>query len=157
MREIFCHWFSSEKARRTRAGLFSKRDLLQIGDPQQVEALLARLASSRLLTTSVSDTGRDEFVEVSHEALIRNGSSYATGLNETAAICASSGTCSRLSKSGRRTAGTPRFCFKGRAWQRLKSGLQGTRGRPGCCASSSPTVLGPGAARRCCIALSLPR
>jgi tetratricopeptide (TPR) repeat protein len=48
-----------------------KQALLTMGQPQQVEALLARLASSRLISTGVE--GRlDSFVEVSHEALIRN-------------------------------------------------------------------------------------
>jgi len=48
-----------------------KEALLTIGPPQQLEALLARLASSRLVSTGSG--GRwDSFVEVSHEALIRN-------------------------------------------------------------------------------------
>jgi WD40 repeat protein/DNA-binding winged helix-turn-helix (wHTH) protein len=58
-----------------------KAELLALGsaEPQQVEALLARLASSRLIAISgqegADDKGEGEaFVEVSHEALIREWS-----------------------------------------------------------------------------------
>jgi WD40 repeat protein len=50
-----------------------KEDMLRLGPRQQVELVLARLASSRLIATSrrgVADYGQD-VVEVSHEALIR--------------------------------------------------------------------------------------
>ena len=46
-----------------------KADLLALGDPQQIELLLARLASSRLI--AIEAEGQEIFVEVSHEALIR--------------------------------------------------------------------------------------
>jgi WD40 repeat protein/DNA-binding winged helix-turn-helix (wHTH) protein len=47
----------------------SKTDLLSLGDTEEVELLLARLASSRLIATGGSE--EETFVEVSHEALIR--------------------------------------------------------------------------------------
>jgi WD40 repeat protein/DNA-binding winged helix-turn-helix (wHTH) protein len=47
----------------------SKTGLLSLGDPEEVEQLLARLASSRLIATGGSE--QETFVEVSHEALIR--------------------------------------------------------------------------------------
>jgi WD40 repeat protein/DNA-binding winged helix-turn-helix (wHTH) protein len=46
-----------------------KADLLALGEPEQVERLLGRLASSRLIATGRA--GEETFVEVSHEALIR--------------------------------------------------------------------------------------
>src|SRR5262249_15559272 len=46
-----------------------KADLLALGAADEVEALLGRLASSRLI--SMGRAGDDVFVEVSHEALIR--------------------------------------------------------------------------------------
>src|SRR5579864_4108387 len=51
----------------------TKEQLLALGPPEKVEALLARLASSRLIT--ISREGQQIFVEVSHEALIREWSS----------------------------------------------------------------------------------
>jgi len=50
----------------------SKTDLLSLGDMEEVEQLLARLASSRLISTGGSE--QETFVEVSHEALIREWS-----------------------------------------------------------------------------------
>jgi DNA-binding winged helix-turn-helix (wHTH) protein len=50
----------------------SKTDLLSLGDTEEVEQLLARLASSRLISTGGSE--QETFVEVSHEALIREWS-----------------------------------------------------------------------------------
>jgi WD40 repeat protein/DNA-binding winged helix-turn-helix (wHTH) protein len=47
-----------------------KEDLLAVGDPLAVELLLSQLAASRLI--SIGGEGRQTFVEVSHEALIRN-------------------------------------------------------------------------------------
>jgi WD40 repeat protein/DNA-binding winged helix-turn-helix (wHTH) protein len=47
----------------------SKTDLLCLGDIEEVEELLASLASSRLISTGGSE--QETFVEVSHEALIR--------------------------------------------------------------------------------------
>lgn len=47
----------------------AKAELLGLGKPEEVEALLARLASSRLIATGRA--GEETFVEVSHEALIR--------------------------------------------------------------------------------------
>src|SRR5579872_139414 len=49
-----------------------KADLLSLSAPEQVEGLLAGLASSRLI--SISREEQDNFVEVSHEALIREWS-----------------------------------------------------------------------------------
>jgi hypothetical protein len=46
-----------------------KRELLSLGVPEEVEYLLARLTSSRLI--SISTEGQETLVEVSHEALIR--------------------------------------------------------------------------------------
>ncbi len=54
---------------RRRAG---KADLLALGDPSEVEALVDTLASARLLTTSNDPhSPQANYVEVSHEALIR--------------------------------------------------------------------------------------
>jgi WD40 repeat protein/DNA-binding winged helix-turn-helix (wHTH) protein len=47
----------------------SKMELLSLGRAEEVEQLLARLASSRLISTGRSE--QETFVEVSHEALIR--------------------------------------------------------------------------------------
>ncbi len=47
-----------------------KRALLELGPREEIEALLARLASARLITTG-GNRQEDQFVEVSHEALIR--------------------------------------------------------------------------------------
>ncbi|HEY6352644.1 MAG TPA: winged helix-turn-helix domain-containing protein [Candidatus Angelobacter sp.] len=47
----------------------SKMNLLSLGEAEDVEQLLARLASSRLISTGGSE--QETFVEVSHEALIR--------------------------------------------------------------------------------------
>lgn len=47
----------------------AKAELLALGEPAQVENLLGRLASSRLIATGRE--GEETFVEVSHEALIR--------------------------------------------------------------------------------------
>ncbi|HEV3316410.1 MAG TPA: winged helix-turn-helix domain-containing protein, partial [Candidatus Angelobacter sp.] len=47
----------------------SKTELLSLGEADEVEQLLARLASSRLISTGGSE--QETFVEVSHEALIR--------------------------------------------------------------------------------------
>jgi DNA-binding winged helix-turn-helix (wHTH) protein len=47
----------------------AKAKLLRLGDPEQIERLLAKLASSRLIATGRE--GDQTFVEVSHEALIR--------------------------------------------------------------------------------------
>src|SRR5215469_3817244 len=47
----------------------AKAKLLRLGDPEQLERLLARLASSRLIATGRE--AEQTFVEVSHEALIR--------------------------------------------------------------------------------------
>ncbi len=47
----------------------SKMDLLSLGETEEVEQLLSRLASSRLISIGGSD--EETFVEVSHEALIR--------------------------------------------------------------------------------------
>jgi WD40 repeat protein/DNA-binding winged helix-turn-helix (wHTH) protein/energy-coupling factor transporter ATP-binding protein EcfA2 len=49
-----------------------KADLLCLGVPEEVETLLARLSFSRLI--SMSREGQETFVEVSHEALIREWS-----------------------------------------------------------------------------------
>jgi hypothetical protein len=51
----------------------AKEDLLHLGAPEKVERLIARLASSRLLATSGAGPQSlgENFVEVSHEALIR--------------------------------------------------------------------------------------
>src|SRR5258708_32715059 len=46
-----------------------KADLLLLGVRQEVEQVLARLASSRLIATGRE--GEEVFVEISHEALIR--------------------------------------------------------------------------------------
>ncbi len=50
----------------------SKSTLLSLGDANEVEQLLARLASSRLISTGESE--QSPYVEVSHEALIREWS-----------------------------------------------------------------------------------
>lgn len=50
----------------------SKSTLLSLGEPNEVEQLLARLASSRLISTGESE--QSPYVEVSHEALIREWS-----------------------------------------------------------------------------------
>lgn len=47
----------------------SKAELLVLGESEEIEQLLARLASSRLISTGGSE--QEPFVEVSHEALIR--------------------------------------------------------------------------------------
>ncbi len=47
----------------------AKTDLLALGEEEEVEQMLARLASSRLISTGGSE--EEPFVEVSHEALIR--------------------------------------------------------------------------------------
>jgi WD40 repeat protein/DNA-binding winged helix-turn-helix (wHTH) protein len=47
----------------------AKSELLGLGEPAQMEQLLERLASSRLIATGRE--GEETFVEVSHEALIR--------------------------------------------------------------------------------------
>jgi DNA-binding winged helix-turn-helix (wHTH) protein len=47
----------------------SKSELLSLGGADEIEQLLARLASSRLISTGGSE--QETFVEVSHEALIR--------------------------------------------------------------------------------------
>lgn len=47
----------------------AKAELLRLGNSKEAEALLARLASSRLIATGRE--GAETFVEVSHEALIR--------------------------------------------------------------------------------------
>ncbi len=49
-----------------------KEELLSLGAPEEVESLLARLTSSRLI--SVGGEGLEAFAEVSHEALIREWS-----------------------------------------------------------------------------------
>jgi hypothetical protein len=51
----------------------AKEALLHLGDPEQVERVIARLASKRLLATSGKgqQSPAESFVEVSHEALIR--------------------------------------------------------------------------------------
>jgi hypothetical protein len=46
-----------------------KINLMSLGDSVDIEMLLARLASSRLIATGAE--GQQTFVEVSHEALIR--------------------------------------------------------------------------------------
>jgi len=46
-----------------------KRDLLSLGAPDEIESLLTHLATNRLV--SISGEGEETFVEVSHEALIR--------------------------------------------------------------------------------------
>lgn len=58
----------------------SKQELLQLGSPQQIEPLLDRLASNRLISTS--GQGETSFVEVSHEALIREWPRFRQWLNE---------------------------------------------------------------------------
>ncbi len=57
-----------EGAQDTRRRL-RKSDLLSLGDPDDVELLLTQLASSRLISTGLESN--ETFVEVSHEALIR--------------------------------------------------------------------------------------
>jgi WD40 repeat protein len=49
-----------------------KADLLSLGAPEEIELLLDCLTGSRLI--SISSEGQDTFVEVSHEALIREWS-----------------------------------------------------------------------------------
>jgi len=51
--------------------LVPMKDLLVLGQSDQVEALLMSLASSRLISTSGVEERRESYVEVSHEALIR--------------------------------------------------------------------------------------
>jgi DNA-binding winged helix-turn-helix (wHTH) protein len=58
----------------------SKTDLLCLGDMDEVEQLLARLASSRLISTGGSE--QETFVEVSHEALIREWSTLREWIAE---------------------------------------------------------------------------
>jgi WD40 repeat protein/DNA-binding winged helix-turn-helix (wHTH) protein len=49
-----------------------KADLFSLGTPEEIEALLARLTASRLI--SMGSEGQETFAEVSHEALIREWS-----------------------------------------------------------------------------------
>jgi hypothetical protein len=62
-----------------------KHDLLQLGAPEQVERVIASLAGERLLTTSGQGPPSPEnnFVEVSHEALIREWPMLREWLSES--------------------------------------------------------------------------
>lgn len=57
-----------------------KKELFSLGAPEQVESLLARLSSSRLI--SISSEGQNSFVEVSHEALIREWSTLREWISQ---------------------------------------------------------------------------
>ncbi|HEY6270574.1 MAG TPA: winged helix-turn-helix domain-containing protein [Terriglobales bacterium] len=58
----------------------AKAELLSLGDPAEVQQLLARLVSSRLIATGRE--GEETFVEVSHEALIREWPALLEWLEE---------------------------------------------------------------------------
>ena len=58
----------------------AKAELIKLGEPSQVEQLLAQLASSRLIATGRE--GEETFVEVSHEALIREWPTLRQWLEE---------------------------------------------------------------------------
>lgn len=58
----------------------AKAELLKLADPSQIEQLLAQLASSRLIATGRE--GEETFVEVSHEALIREWPALRQWLEE---------------------------------------------------------------------------
>ncbi|HEY6307491.1 MAG TPA: winged helix-turn-helix domain-containing protein [Candidatus Angelobacter sp.] len=58
----------------------AKAELLALGEPEQVEKLLACLASSRLVATGRE--GEETFVEVSHEALIREWSALREWISQ---------------------------------------------------------------------------
>jgi formylglycine-generating enzyme required for sulfatase activity len=60
----------------------SKQELLQLGSRQEIEPLLDRLASSRLISTSGEGEGGQEHVEVAHESLIRNWDRLRSWLNQ---------------------------------------------------------------------------
>jgi len=62
----------------------AKGVLLGLGNPEQVEQLLTRLATSRLISTGVQEhhPNRGSFVEVSHEALIREWPTLREWLEE---------------------------------------------------------------------------
>jgi hypothetical protein len=48
----------------------TKEELLELGKPEQIEDLLARLTSERLISTSAGEGNENSVIEVSHEALI---------------------------------------------------------------------------------------
>ncbi len=73
------HLGESGKVQDTRRRL-SKTDLLALGAAEDVELLLGRLASSRLISTGRE--GEKVFVEVSHEALIREWPALREWLNQ---------------------------------------------------------------------------
>ena len=60
-----------EGAQDTRRRL-RKADLLSLGDPQEIEFVLAHLVSSRLISAGAE--GQHAFIEISHEALLREWS-----------------------------------------------------------------------------------
>src|SRR5437016_5387176 len=72
VRKIFIELIQlGEGAQDTRRRL-QKTDLLALGNPQEIESIFAHLVSSRLISTGAE--GHQTFVEISHEALIREWS-----------------------------------------------------------------------------------